>query len=51
MESVFARSRLLGRIGVPVELVADRGADEIGAVRVEPLLNQVDMAEIDVTEV
>ena len=34
------------------ELGANRGADEVGAVRVEAVLHQqVDMAEIDVAEV
>src|ERR671919_1841202 len=37
---------------MPLELVADGGADEVGAVRVEPLLHhQVDVAEVDVAEV
>src|ERR671913_1778417 len=41
-----------GRVGVALELVADGGADEVGAVGVEPLPDQeVDAAEVDVAEV
>ncbi|KZS00515.1 Uncharacterized protein APZ42_003156 [Daphnia magna] len=37
---------------VAVELVADRGPDEVGAVGIEALLDQeVDMAQVDVTQV
>src|SRR5919106_1990390 len=44
--------RALHRVGVSLELVANRGADAVSAVRVEPLLHhQVDLAEIDVAEV
>src|SRR5581483_6409105 len=39
-------------VGMTFELVADRGPDEIGAVRVEPFLHhQVDLTEIDKTEI
>ncbi len=34
-----ARDALLDDVGVPLELVADGGADEIGAVRIEPLVH------------
>jgi hypothetical protein len=35
-----------------LELIPDCSADEVGAIRVEPFLNQqVDVTEIDVTEV
>ena len=48
----FPGDRLPGRVGVPFDLIADRGADEVRAVRVEAVLDQqVDMAEIDVAEV
>src|SRR3954470_21554145 len=44
--------RLPQRVFVPVELVADRGADEVGAVGVECLLNQeVHLTQIDKSEV
>src|SRR3954471_946027 len=44
--------RLPQRVFVPVELVADRGSDEVGAVGVECLLNEeVYLTEIDVSEV
>ena len=44
--------RALQRIGVALELVADRGADEVGAVRVEALLHhQVDLPKVDVAEI
>src|SRR5690606_41381387 len=40
------------RVGMPLELVADRRADKVGPVRVEPLLHhQVDLAEVDVAEI
>src|SRR5947209_1399955 len=43
---------LLRDIGVPVELIADCGADEIAPIRVESFLDhQVDMPEVDVAEV
>ena len=48
----LARDGLLGRVGMPLDLVADGGADEVGAVRVEALLHQqVDVAEVDIAEV
>ena len=31
----FARGRLLDDVGVTLELIADRGSDEIGAVRIK----------------
>src|SRR4051794_34654237 len=41
-----------GHVGVTLELVADGGADQVGAVRVEAFLDQqVDPAEVDVAEV
>jgi hypothetical protein len=41
-----------GRVGVALELVADGGADQVGAVGVEPLPDQeVDAAEVDEAEV
>jgi len=43
---------LLDHVGVPVESIADCGADEIGPIRVESLLDhQVDMAEVDEAEI
>ena len=48
----FPGHGLLGRVGMPLDLVADGGADEVGPVRVEAVLDQqVDVAEIDVAEV
>ena len=45
-----ARHGLLGRLGVPLDLVADGGADEVRAVGVEPVLHQkVYVAEVHVT--
>jgi len=45
-------NRLLHRIGMTVELIADGSADEIGAVGVEALLDQqVDVSKIDITEI
>src|SRR3954454_18648616 len=45
-------NRLPQRVFVPVELVADRGSDEVGAVGVECLLNEeVYLTKIDVSEV
>jgi len=39
-------------VGVPFELVANRGTDEIRAVRVEPLLDhQIDAAKVDIAEI
>jgi hypothetical protein len=46
------RHGAFGHLGMALELVADGGADEVGAVLVEALLHQqVDMAEVDVAEV
>src|SRR5260370_36611178 len=43
---------LLDHLGVPFELVAKCGTDEIRAVRVEPLLyHQIDAAQVDVAEI
>jgi hypothetical protein len=42
-----SRGRLLHRVVLTIELVADRRPNEVGAVGVKPLLDQ----EIDVTEV
>ena len=48
----LARHRLADRVGVPVELVVDGGANEIRPVGVEAVLHhQVDMAEIDIAEI
>ena len=44
--------RLLDHVAVPVELVADRRADEVGAVGIEAFLHhQVDMAEVDIAQI
>ena len=46
------RDRLLDGIGVASELVADRGADEVGAIGVKAFPHQeIDMAEVDKAEV
>src|SRR4051812_35281076 len=43
---------LLGRLRMALDLVADSGADKIGAVRIEAVLNQqIDMAQVDIAEV
>src|SRR5215211_3103637 len=48
----LSRDGLLGCLRMPLDLVADGGADEVGAIGVEPLLHQkIDVAQIDVTEV
>ena len=48
----LAGHRPFGRLAVAVELIADRGADEVGAVGVEAFLHhQVDVAEVDIAEV
>src|SRR5258708_35019441 len=48
----LSNHRLLDHVGMPVELVADCGTDEVGAVRVEPVLHhQVDVAEVDIAEI
>ena len=47
-----SRETLLDRLVMTVELIADGGPDEVGAVGVESLLHQeVDMAKIDVAEI
>ena len=49
---LVTRDGLLDSIAIAIELVADRRADEIGAIGVEPLPHQqIDMPEIDVTEI
>src|SRR3954467_6195149 len=48
----LASNGLLGCVRMPLDLVANGGADEVGAIGVEPLLHQeIDMPEIDITEV
>jgi len=48
----LSRNGLLGCVRVPLDLVADGGADEIGAIGVEPLLHQkIDVAQIDIAEI
>ncbi len=47
-----ARHGVPGGIGVPLDLVADGGADKVGAVRVEAVLHQqIYVAEVHVAEV
>ena len=37
---------------VAIELISDRGPDEVGAVGIKPLMHQeVDVAEIDIAEI
>ena len=51
IELVFS-NRVLDGVALPIELVADRSSYEISAVGVETFLHhEVDMAEIDVTEI
>src|SRR5271165_1725395 len=39
-------------VGMPLKLVADGGADEVGPVRVETVLHQqIDMTEINIAEI
>ena len=46
------RDGLADDIGVAIDLIADGGSNEVGAIRVEAFLDQeVDMAEIDKAEV
>jgi hypothetical protein len=48
----FSGYRLLDRVSMSFELIPDGGANEVGAVRIKPLLNhQIDVTEIDMTEV
>jgi hypothetical protein len=48
----FSGYRLLDRVSMSFELIPDGGANEVGAVRVKPLLNhQIDVTEIDMTKV
>jgi hypothetical protein len=48
----LARGGALQHLGVALELVPDGGADEVAAIGVEAVLDeQVDMAEIDITEI
>ncbi len=43
------RHRLLDDVGVPLELIANGGADEVGPVGVEPFADhQIDLSQIDV---
>ena len=47
-----ARDRLPGGVGVPLDLVSDCSADEVGAVRIEAVPHeQVDVAEVDEAEI
>ena len=47
-----SRDGLLHRIGVTIELRADRRSDEVGPVGIESLADQqVDVAQIDVSQV
>src|SRR4051794_28095887 len=48
----LARHGLPDDVGMPLDLIADGGAYEVGAVGVEPLLHQqIDVAEIDIAEI
>jgi hypothetical protein len=48
----LAGHRLLQRVGMSRELVADRGANEVAAVGIEAFLHQqIDLPEVDVAEV
>ena len=47
-----SRNGLLHRIGVTIELSADRRSDEVGAIGIEAFPNEkIDMAEIDETHI
>jgi hypothetical protein len=47
-----ARHRAVDRVRPAVELMPDRGADEVGAVSVEALVDeQIDLAQVDQTHV
>ena len=49
---VAPRNRLLHRVGLPIELSANRRPNEVGAIGIESLSNeQVDVAEIDISEI
>jgi hypothetical protein len=48
----FAGGGLLDHVGVTLELIADRGSDEIRAVRIKSVLHhQIDMAEVDIAKI
>src|SRR3954447_634410 len=48
----FTDRRLLDHLRVPLELVADRRPDEIGAVRIKPFLHhEIDLAEVHIAQV
>ena len=48
----LASNGLLGCVRMPLDLVANGGADEVGAIGVEPLLHQeIDVTQVDITEV
>src|ERR1700737_3000596 len=48
----FSGYCLLDRLSMPFELITDGSADNVGAVRVKPFLNQqINLTEIDVTQV
>src|ERR1700745_1622488 len=48
----LARRRLLHDIGVPIELVTNGRADEVGPIRIKTLLHhQIDVAKVDIAEV
>src|SRR5438105_5549290 len=48
----LARDRLLDDLGMDLQLIADRRADEVAAVRIEVLLHQqVDLPQVDRAEV
>src|ERR1700731_481493 len=48
----LSRGGLLDHLGMPVELIADCRANEIGPIRIESLLDhQVDVAEVDIAEI
>src|SRR5687767_9131910 len=48
----LARHRTPGRVGMALELVADRSSDEVGSIGVELFRHQkVDVAQVDVSQV
>ena len=48
----FSRDGLLGCLRMSLDLVANGGADEVGAIDLEPLLHEkIDMAQIDISKV
>ena len=47
-----ARNRLLDRFGLPIKLIGNGRADEVGAVGVEPFLHkEVDLPEVDEAQI